>query len=320
MDWQNNNQRFYRGEDAAHKFLSSIIHHKQAIEEHIKRGKKQIELTSENRHDFRKATICWLCRDLLGEDKVRDHDHITGKYRGAAHQMCNLKYSIPQKIPILFHNLKNFDSHLIISAIQPYFFKKIKIIPHNIEKFTAFTADSFIFLDSYAFLASSLDALSSNLQSSDKNPLILQLFKPEDVPFISNKGTLPYDYLDCFEKFNETELPTIDKFNNKLNNREMDSEGYEKVKDFWKHFKCTNIRHFQDIYLKTDVLLLAAVFERFRRTTLTEFGLDPCHYFSSPGLTWAAMLRYTRAEIELLTDVDMLLMIEKGRRGGMTSL
>ena len=114
-------------------------------------------------------------------------------------------------------------------------------------------------------------------------------------------------------------MPTIDKFNNKLNNREMDSEGYEKVKDFWKHFKCTNIGHFQDIYLKTDVLLLAAVFERFRRTTLTEFGLDPCHYFSSPGLTWAAMLRYTRAEIELLTDVDMLLMIEKGIRGGMTS-
>ena len=310
---------FYRGENAALKFLYSILENKSTIYNHIQSNKKDMEWTAENKHDFENATICWLCGGALGEDRVRDHDHFTGKFRGAAHQNCNLKYTVPRKIPILFHNLKNFDSHLIISALQPHLFKRIQIIPHNIEKFTAFTADSFIFLDSYAFLASSLDALSSNLLPPDKNPLILQLFKSEDIPFISNKGTLPYDYLDCLEKFDEVDLPSIDKFYNKLYEREMKPEEYEKVKNFWQHFQCKDLGHFQDIYLKTDVVLLAAVFERFRRMTIFEFGLDPCHYFSSPGLTWAAMLRYTKAEIELLTDVDMLMMIEKGIRGGMTS-
>lgn len=99
----------------------------------------------------------------------------------------------------------------------------------------------------------------------------------------------------------------------------MKDEEYARVLEFWKHFNCSDLGHFQDIYLQTDVLLLASVFERFRKTSILEFGLDPCHFFSSPGLTWAAMMRSTQAEIELISDVDMLLMIEKGIRGGLTS-
>ena len=123
-----------------------------------------------------------------------------------------------------------------------------------------------------------------------------------------------------FDKFNEKSRPPIDKFYNKLHDKPMKDEEYARVLEFWKHFNCSDLCHFQDIYLKTDVLLLASIFERFRKTAIVEFGLDPCHFFSSPGLTWAAMMRSTQAEIELISDVDMLLMIEKRIRGGLTSL
>ena len=83
----------------------------------------------------------------------------------------------------------------------------------------------------------------------------------------------------------------------------------------WTHFNCESIKHFQNIYLKIDVVLLAEVFEQFRSMALRELKLDPPHFFSAPGLTWLAALKYTKIEIELMDDIDMILMVEKGIRG-----
>ena len=196
VDWSGNIilKKFYRGEQAAEIFLSSLIAAKEKIEEHINASKKPLIMTKDDELKFLTAKDCWLCKKPLDEDAVRDHDHLSGKFRGAAHLKCNFLYALPTKIPIIFHNLKNFDSHIIITALKPNLFKKISIIPQNLEKFIAFSADSFIFLDSFAFLPSSLDMLSSNLSEEDKEHLALQLFEKEDLPFISNKGTLPYGY------------------------------------------------------------------------------------------------------------------------------
>ena len=121
-----------------------------------------------------------------------------------------------------------------------------------------------------------------------------------------NKGCLPYEYIDCWEKFEETQLPSISCFYSHLTKKTVSESTYQRLNDIWNHFKCKNLGEFHDIYLKVDVALLGAVFQNFRYTSLQQFGLDPCHYFSTPGLTWDAALKSTLVKLDLLTDIDMI--------------
>ena len=123
---------FYRGKDTPEKFISSLLFSRMDINNYIQSNKKRLKMTPDEELLFKQAQDCWLCQEALNDDRVRDHDHFTGKFRGAAHNSCNLKYSLPKKIPILFHNLKNFDSHIIIQAL-------------NISK------NHFILLDNFSF-------------------------------------------------------------------------------------------------------------------------------------------------------------------------
>lgn len=111
-------------------------------------------------------------------------------------------------------------------------FSKINIIPHSLEKFLAVTMDNFIFLDSYAFLPSSLDALSSNLLPEEKNDILLQFFNADDLDLVSNKGFLPHDYIDDWCRYEEKALPSIENFYNQLNDCKMSEQDYEKVQIF----------------------------------------------------------------------------------------
>ena len=122
--------------------------------------------------------------------------------------------------------------------------------------------------------------------------------------------------MNSFKKFNETELPSKNKFFSSLKNEVISEKDYEKVKNIWKTFKIKTLGEYHDLYLKTDVLLLCDVFEKFINTRLNYYGLDPCHYFSSPGLSWDVMLNMTGIELELISNIDMHLFIEKGMRGG----
>ena len=91
---------------------------------------------------------------------------------------------------------------------------------------------------------------------------------------------------------------------------------YFKAVDVWNVFQMNSMGDYHNVYLKTDVLLLAVMFEKFTNKCLDYYGLDPCHYFSSPGLSWNAMLEIIKIELELINDIDMHLFIEKGIRGG----
>ena len=125
----------------------------------IKNGLKII-ITDEQEHEFQNATLCRFCNKELNDDRVRDHDHLTGLYRGAAHNKCNLQCNWKRyKIPVFFHNLKNYDAHLIISSANGDTCKKINVIAQNNEKFITFSFDNLAFKDSYSFLSSSLDRL-----------------------------------------------------------------------------------------------------------------------------------------------------------------
>ena len=98
--------------------------------------RKRFSIGIEDEKKFKNAKICWICENELGDDKVRDHDHLSGAFRGAAHNECNLSYRMPKRIPIYFHNLKNYDGHLMIKGMDSKIFaKNFIIIPQTITKY-----------------------------------------------------------------------------------------------------------------------------------------------------------------------------------------
>ena len=121
---------------------------------------------------------------------------------------------------------------------------------------------------------------------------------------MSKKGVYPYDYMDRFEKFNQRELPTKEQFYSILNDQNVTNTEYDHARTVWKTFDIKNTGEYHDLYLKSDVLLLADVFESFRKTCLKYYELDPCHYFTALGLSWDAMLKMTDIKLELMIDVD----------------
>ena len=135
---------------------------------------------------------------------------------------------------------------------------------------------------------------------------------------MKQKGAYPYDYMDSFNMFNENNLPTKDDFYSILNNEHISDKQYIHAVKVWNTFKLKNMGEYHDLHLKSDVLLLADVFENFSKTCMQYYKLDPCHHFTSPGLSWHVMLKMTYIKPELITDVDMFQFIEKGMRGGVS--
>ena len=267
------------------------------------------------------------------EVRVRDHCHITGTYRGSAHQDCNLKLRLnPEeiKIPVIFHNLRGYDSHFIMQQIgeitKKHTYKNnkgeekqmnINAIPNNMEKYMAFMLGNHLtFLDSFQFMSSSLDKLVSNLLI-ESFKYTSKEFKDEKFNLMVRKGVYPYDYMDSFDKFNE-KLQAKEDFFSIMNNEHISNKDYQHAKTVWETFMLKTMGEYHDLYLKSDILLLADVFENFRKTCLEYYKLDPCHYFTSPGLSWDAMLKMTDIILELITDIDMFQFIEKGMRGGIS--
>ncbi len=126
--------------------------------------------------------------------------------------------------------------------------------------------------------------------------------------------------MDQLSRFKETSLPSISEFYSKLYNTNISQEDYNHAQKVWDTFAIKNMREYHNLYLKTDVLLLADVFENFRDVCRTNYGLDPAWYYTAPGLAWDAMLKMTKVELELLSDLDMLLLIEGGIRGGVSMI
>ena len=149
---------------------------------------KNLIMSLEEEEQFEKAEICWICNKLIENDKVRDHCHITGKYRGAAHWNCNINMKISKKLPIIFHNLRGYDSHLIIKELSK-FNCNINVIPNGLEKFMSFSLDKIIvFIDSMLFLNSSLDKLVNNLNGFK---YLSKVFKGNKLELVKMKGIYP---------------------------------------------------------------------------------------------------------------------------------
>eukprot|EP00794_Sanderia_malayensis_P014794 gene14794-biopygen11881 len=137
---------------------------------------------------------------------------------------------------------------------------------------------------------------------------------------LTRKGVYPYDWVDSIEKMQETSLPPKEAFYNKLYDSSISDEDYTYAQQVWQFFKCQTFQDYHEPYLKTDVLLLADIFESFRKQSLKFYKLDPAHYLTAPSLAWDAMLKMTGVTLELLSEEkkDIHLMIEDGIRGGVS--
>jgi len=263
----------------AEKFVETLEAHIKQIYRQFK-FPKTMTFTKADKTRYNRATKCHICDGELGDDRVRDHCHFTGRFRGAAHNGCNLNYKPPKFIPVIFHNLSGYDSHLFIKKLARNG-EKIKCIPNNEEKYISFSKEVVVdefsnkegkhvqvkrelrFLDSFRFMASSLDALSKNL-SKEQCKNVKSRYSGEQLDLVLRKGVYPYEYMDSLERLNETQLPPKTAFYSKLSETEISDEDYEHAQTVWKKFGCKTIRDYHDLYNVSDVLLLADIFENFR--------------------------------------------------------
>ena len=179
-------------------------------------------------------------------------------------------------------------------------------------------------IDSFKFMSSSLNSLTKNLVSGgipEGQHSCKQLFGFKDhselqYDLLTRKGIYPYVYMSSWDRFDESQLPPVEAFYSKLNMSSISSDNYQHAQKVWKEFRIHNLGDNHDLYLRTDVVLLANVYEAFRETCLEHYKLNPVHFYTFPGLAWKACLKRTGIRLELLTDPAMLLMFEHGIRGG----
>ena len=475
FDKSKNECNYYRGKDCMKMFCKGLKNQAKKIINYEK--KEMIPLTDEEKESYENQKICHICEEEFSTDdkdkkyhKVRDHCHYTGKYRGAAHNNCNLRYKIPKEIPVVFHNGSTYDYHFIIKQLAREFKGDFECIGENTEKYITFSVPikkehdngkpsiyRLKLIDSCRFMQSSLsnlvddlpeinnkgtknkftdsmrsmtDSLSQSIdkvleidnktsqnkfidnmrsmifsltQSIDKvseidrkisqidkkkpdntftdsvrsmiNSLSQSINKVSEIdndisqidnkftdnmrPTISSmsqsidkisgsnnkilqdelikkfpntyqlcnkdfnkfelllrKGVYPCGYMDKWEKFKEESLPDKESFYSELNKEGITDEDYAHAQKVWNTFNIKNLGEYHDLYVQSDTLLLADVFENFKGKCIEMYELDPAQFLSAPGLAWQACLKKTQVKLELLTDNDMLLMFDKGIRGG----
>ena len=264
----------YTGEDAAQKFVEMLEKEMKII---TNIPEKKMIFGKEEKERFEKETKCWMCNKEFDEDvKVRDHCHFTGRYRGAAHNSCNLKYRKPNFMPVVFHNLSGYDSHLFIKNLG-FSEGNIDCIPNNEEKYISFTRNIQVgsytskkgenkplhhqirFIDSFKFMAASLDSLVDNLPKDVFNN-VKRYYKDDKLELLTRKGVYPYEYMDTLEKLKETQLPPKEAFYSKLNGVAIGDEDYAHAQKVWETFEMKNLKDSHNLYNQVDVLLLADVF------------------------------------------------------------
>ena len=195
----------YRGVNAAYEFIKSILKEHKYCKKIMKdQFNKNLVMTEEEEHLFQQSNNCWICKKIIDneDEKVRDHCHIPGKFRGSAHWDCNIKFQLTRKIPVIFHNLKGYDSHLIFSELHK-FNLKVDVILNGLEKYMAFfLGRDLVFIDSIQFVNCSLDKLVTNLVDKHFKYLVKE-FGTENFKILKQKGAYPYEYMSSFKRFNE---------------------------------------------------------------------------------------------------------------------
>ena len=332
------------GADCVNIFVQEIIEAYKHISKKLDYYKKsKAKLTIKQEKEFQEATHCYMCRKEFSDAicklrdgilrkskisvtqfqdpfKIREHNHLNGKYRGAACQSCNTKEGRDTKrIPVFIHNGSKYDFHFLVQEIVKYAnkYEKVEVLPKTKEDYISISIGNsnrkLIFLDSYRFLNASLDNISKGLKDEDFK-ILKKHFTEEQFETLkyksekerSFKGIFPYEYFDSLERLSET-LPSFAKMENgskekvslwysTLTDEDITKEQQDHVKSIWNTFNCKTFKDYHDIYLKMDVLILADAMETFREFFLEHHEIDPAYCYSAPGLTWQCGLKYQGAK------------------------
>ena len=369
------------GYDNVDWFVDEIIKLGNKMAFYFKNTNKDIIMTQEDEDDYRNDNICRFCEKEILSDKVRDHCHLTGKYRGPAHNTCNINVTQKQSnfIPFIFHNFSNYDCHMFFKKLVDKKKDKVdfEIIPKANEEYISVTYGCLRFIDSYRFLSSGLDKLVSNLvdnsnkklkdlreEIADNNDDILKIVNkikeddrtikdlkkdyPEEIEnleealldymgendlkilkkefpnkwkFLTKKLAYPYEYFNSIDDYQKS-VDNLEKkdFFSKLKNSYPDNKEIHRTKDIIQKFNIKNGEELTEIYLKSDVILLACVFEKFIKISIEEYKINPLYFVSLPGYTWQCGLKYTGINLQTLQDKDMILLLENNIRGGISSV
>ena len=279
-------------------------------------------LAEEKKESYKNQELCHICEKEFCTNKnkemrkVKDHCHYTGKSRGAAYRKCNLNYKIVKEIPVLFLNGSVYDYHFIIKYLAREFKGNSECLGENTEKYISFTVpfkkvinDKEIkhkirISDSCRFMQDSLSNLVGNLselkiKEIDNDVLIkrfyntYQLSKNDINKFklLLRKGVYPYECMDSWKRFNETELPSKDKFYRTLNLEDISDDDYAHAINVWNTFNINNLGEYNDLCVQLNTALLADIFENFRDKHIETHKLDPAYFLNTPGLSWWACLK-----------------------------
>lgn len=292
---------------------------------------------------FAEQTLCCICRRRLHSLEGRicvEHSHITGRVRGLAHAKCNLRRRMPRTLPIFLHNMGSYDAHFIVQTLAAMGrIGRTSVIAKTSEKYMRITValDSgirLVFLDSYLFLSRSLASLCDSVSARDSDAFLSayierlrvlpvgkavtqgSLTTRERIELLRRKSVFPYEHLAALHQLREPHLPPKSQFYSSLTQCTISDVDYAHALEVYRRFECESLGEYMNLYLLTDVLLLAMVVERFRGQIRTHFGLDPPHFVSTPQLAWQACLKLTKAKLDYIPDEETLAFVNAGVRGG----
>ena len=283
--------------------------------------KKDIVLSKKDEEDYKNINICRFCEKEIF-DKVREHCHLTGKYRGPAHNTCNInvKQKDNNSIPFAFHTFSNYDCHMFFKKFVNLKNDKVefKIIPKTNEEYIVVKYGCIRFIDSYRFLSSSLDELVQDLDEDDIK--LLKKEFPDKWQYLNKKLARPYEYLNIIDDYKKPVINLKKDFLSKLKNDYSYDEEIERTKEVIKIFNIKDGEELTKLYCKSDVILLADVFEKFVKVSNEEYGIDPLYCVSLPGFTYQCALKHTDIKLQTLQDKDFNFLIENNIRGGISSV
>lgn len=322
-------EKTYVGENAASHFINHLLDCWDNWLARLLFTSKDMIFTTEDSNLFESSESCYLCKkEFSGLPKNRDHDHFTGRFLGASCTPCNLSRRRQRRIPIFLHNGSKYDFHFIIRALDCKRIRDVKILPYNGEHFRTIQIKGFIFLDSLAFLQASLSQLSEDLSKTSHSYDILKQtflcktdnkFDLQKFEILLKKSYYPYEYCSDLELMKKTvKLPKIKHFYSTLREESIDKDEYRVAQNVWKLFECEDLIDYTKIYCKLDTILLAEIFQKFRKDMHNFSNLDPSHYISLPAFAFDSMMNLTECDLELMSDINMVQFIESSIRGGVS--
>ena len=287
--------------------------------------KNELEINPDTIPENYNQSTCWLCekefklKEIQENPVVRDHCHLTGRFRGLAHNNCNLntRKAHTSFVPLLFHNFSGYDCHLIFEKlINMATEKNIKINENDIiakssENYISVKIGCLKFLDSYRFLDASLDKLSITLKSFpslDANGMKDDFFK--------RKLAYPYEKGNNIESYYKPLKLGREDYFSTLKQSYPDFEEIIRTQAIIVKNKIINLKELTMLYLKNDVLLLTDIFQNYIDTCKKAYGINPLYSYSTPSFTWKAGLKMTGVKLDYITDDKLRLLLENNMRGG----